>query len=74
MSNITYYVSIAFERDEAGELVAMEAVKRNGERCSQPRPIARGNEIWSDGLLENWGSGSWRISRRGHAVQRWGDT
>jgi len=27
MSSITYYVSIAFERDEAGELVAMEAVE-----------------------------------------------
>ena len=27
MSNMTYYVSIAFERDEAGDLVAMEAVE-----------------------------------------------
>ena len=27
MSNITYYVSIAFERDEEGELVALEPHK-----------------------------------------------
>ena len=41
MSNVTYYVAMGFERDEAGELVAMDPV----EAQSSTQAISRARSL-----------------------------